>query len=99
MCVGTVPVAKRVRARRDAGLRRCLLEEAKAFWDCVVSVHRDENSRLAWVAEGSGELDRLAAGGEWRLTRRDLPFGHPLRAAGGLDDELVLGADDVLRPA
>ena len=90
-------MAKRVRASRDTSLRPYLLEEARAFWDLVVGMHRDESTRPAWVAQGSEALDQLAAGGEWRLERRDLPFGHPLRAAGGLDDELVLGADDTLR--
>jgi hypothetical protein len=32
----------------------------------------------------------------WPFRRRDLPFGHPARRHGGLDDRLVLAIDDTL---
>jgi hypothetical protein len=83
-------VARRVARLADGGeLRRFLLDEERHLLDLAVGVGTP-------VYEAA--VDALAAGGEWRLQRWHLPFDHPARAAGGLYDQLVLGADDVLRP-
>ena len=53
----------------------------------------------ARVVETSKAVDRLAGGGEHRIHRWQLPDGHPMRDVGSIHDDLVLGADDVLRLA
>ena len=45
------------------------------------------------------QVDQLASGGEFRLHRWELPADHPSRFEGSLQDDLILGVDDVLRPA
>ena len=44
-------------------------------------------------------IDQLANGEPVRLHRWELPDHHPERAFGSLQDDLILGADDLLRPA
>ena len=47
----------------------------------------------------SAMVDQLASGGEFQLSRWELPSDHPGRFEGSLSDNLVLGRDDVLRLA
>jgi hypothetical protein len=53
-------------------------------------------AEYAW-AETSKAVDQLSSGAAYRLRRWELPDGHPLRSVGGINDDLVLGADDVVR--
>jgi hypothetical protein len=57
----------------------------------------NEPGTFAWVI--SSQLRTLLDGSEYRLYRRDLYEGHPARRQGDLGDALILGADNVLRPA
>jgi hypothetical protein len=56
-------------------------------------VSTDNDRVRAWQLP----VDQLAGGGEFRLRRNDLPDWHAERFAGDVNDEFVLGADDVLR--
>jgi uncharacterized protein with von Willebrand factor type A (vWA) domain len=53
-------------------------------------------ARVAWRELGA-LVDKLAAGEPYRLTREELPPGHPLRRQGRSGELLVLDGDDELR--
>lgn len=84
----------------DAAVREYLLAAAKDFRSLMVETLLDdpEWAKLAWF-ETSKAVYRLAGGGEHSFSRWQLPDGHPMRAVGAMYDTLMLGADDVLRPA
>lgn len=101
-------MARRDRPPNDGGeLRKYLRAEAKsvlAFFlghDWPLGGHSSYEPTPAEIAAWPlGAPVRDLAGGEaYRLHRRDLPDWHPARYSGDLGDALVLGADDVLRPA
>ena len=79
-------------------MREYLLAEAVEFRRLMVETLLDdpEWAKLAWF-ETSKAVDRLAGGGEHRIHRWQLPDGHPMRDVGSIHDDLVLGADEVLR--
>jgi hypothetical protein len=49
---------------------------------------------VAWRELGA-MVDKLAAGEPYRLTRDELPAGHPLRRQGRGGDLLVLDGDEL----
>jgi hypothetical protein len=85
----------------DAALREFFLADAKEFRSLMTETLLDdgpESAQYAWT-ETSKRVDQLASGAECRIHRWQLPDHHPMRAVGSIHDDLVLGADDVLRPA
>ena len=85
----------------ESTLRADLLADAVEFRKLMTETLLDDgpkSAQYAW-AETSKAVDRLASGGEHRVHRWQLPNGHPMRDVGSIHDDLVLGADDVLRPA
>ena len=82
-------------------MRRWLIEERSEFRSLMVKTMLDdgpESAKYAWT-ETSKSIDPLVAGEACRVHRCELPDGHPVRALGAMDDDLLLGADNVLRPA
>jgi hypothetical protein len=55
-------------------------------------------ARVAWRELGA-LVDKLAAREPYRLTRDELPPGHPVRRQGRSGDLFVLDGDDDLRHA
>jgi hypothetical protein len=76
----------------EAGLREYLLEDALAF--------RDRCGRLSdeAYAEFSKPVDQLVGGEDYRLHGWMLPSDHPAIADYGPIADLLLTADDELRP-
>ena len=95
-------VARLCNPGADSALRGYLVAEARAFRRQHVEILLDpehpEWAEYAW-AETSKRVDQLEAGKPCRITRYDLPEGHPARALGAITDDLLLGADDVLYEA
>jgi hypothetical protein len=90
----------------DADLRAALLAEAIEIRDTagytlvrqgdqIVRGGRCPVSYTFWA----DQVDQLAGGGEFGLSRWELPADHPERFVGDLQDRLVLGVDNVLRLA
>ena len=78
----------------DGALRQALLDEAQSLLDLYGAM--DPALHTAY----SVPVNALKSGQPWRLHRWELPFDHPEREdVGDLTDDLVLGTDDVLRPA
>ncbi len=99
-------MARRVARGTDADLRAELLAEVIELRDTVgyplvrrgdqiVRGGRCPVSYTFWA----DQVDQLAGGGEFRLSRWELPADHPDRFVGELQDNLVLGADNALRSA
>lgn len=90
-------MAQLTRPDSDAALRGYLLEQARDFRRLMVDTLLDstEWAKYAW-AECSKPVDALEAGKAIRISRYDLPDGHPMRPLGRITDNLVLGADNVL---
>ena len=91
-------LARLCRPGADAALRGYLLEHAKDFRRLMVDTLLDNYSdwaQYAWT-ETSKPVDQLANGEACRISRYQLPEGHPARDLGKVSDELVLGSDDVL---
>lgn len=77
--------ARWIRQNPNGDLRKALLAEAREM--------------LCNVIGFDSYIDDLAKGEPVRLYRWELPFDRPGRAVGGLQDDLILGDDDVPRPA
>ena len=93
-------MARASRPASEAALREYLLAEAMEFRRIYVETQLDDPAWRDYVwTETSKAVDRLAGGGEHRIHRWQLPDGHPMRDVGSIHDDLVLGADDVLRLA
>jgi hypothetical protein len=82
-------------------LRKQLIEQLSDFRALMVRTLLDdsaESAEFAWT-ECSKPVDALMAGKAVTLHRYELPPDHSQSTAGHPSDLLVLGADDVLRPA
>ncbi|GAF47376.1 hypothetical protein RW1_040_00380 [Rhodococcus wratislaviensis NBRC 100605] len=86
-------MARMPRGVSSGRLREYLVQQATDFRDSYG--HLDPQVH----AELSKPVDALRSGEAFHLHRHSLPDDHPARAAGHPADDLVLGADDVLRPA
>ncbi|ARG54599.1 hypothetical protein PJK45_04830 [Mycobacterium kansasii] len=77
----------RRRRRVDAGgsLRAFLAGEQRNLYGIIDGLYRTAGA--------------IESGGPVRIHRYDLPDDHPERCAGEPGDDLILGADDELRPA
>jgi|KBSMisStaDraftv2_1062788.scaffolds.fasta_scaffold1542409_2 hypothetical protein len=81
----------------ESALRRYLLDDRVAFRHRMVSTLADDP---AWSSQTweqlSHSVDALASGGEYRCHGWELRDDHPARVL-GVNTDLVLGADNVLR--
>jgi hypothetical protein len=96
-------MAQLARPGADSALRRHLIElrsELRMLFTDTLLDGPDgaQWGEYAWT-ECSKGVDPLVAGEAVLVHRYELPDGHPQLMAGHPSDYLVLGADDVLRPA
>jgi len=93
-------MARLAKPGADGALRAHLLADAKDFRRTYVETQLDDPDWRDYVwRETSKPVDALQAGEPCRITRGELPDGHPQRVLGSIRDSLVLGSDDVLREA
>ena len=84
----------------DAAVRAYVLAGAREFRRQIVESQLDDETWRDYVwKETSKAVDALASGQAYEIHRWQLPDDHPMRNLGHPSDYLVLGADDVLRPA
>jgi hypothetical protein len=85
----------------DATVRAFLHEQAVEFRRFMCATLLEDGPESAQYASDalSGQVDALARGDAVRISRYELPVGHPLSppGAGHPCDSLMLGADDVVR--
>ena len=78
-------MARLVRPGSDHALRAHLLAEAVEFRRVYVETQLDDPVWRDYVwRETSKRVDVLAAGGEYRIRRWELPDGHPMREIGAI---------------
>jgi len=76
-------MARLVNPGADAALRTYLLTEARDFRRTYVETQLDDPAWRDYVwAETSMRVDQLANGQPCRISRYELPHGHPARALG-----------------
>ena len=90
-------MARLVNPGADAALRTYLLTEARDFRRTYVETQLDDPAWRDYVwADTSMRVDQLANGQPCRISRYELPHGHPARALGKISDTLLLDENDIL---